>query len=362
MIHRLVFENLKHRPIRTLLSTFAIGVQVTMILTLVGLSEGMLGDLANRSRGTGADVIVRAPDSSLISFGLNMPERLVDEVVRKMEHVTLATGAFVHPIGGLDTITGIDAAEFTQLSGGLEYLAGGSFQKEDDLVVSRIFAEQRQLRPGSTFDFGHQWNITGIVEEGKLSRTFADKRALQNIFAEDGKVSVIYVKVDEPANIDTVVNALRQRLEGYKVYSMEEFVSLFTANNVPLLEGFTNVVIFVAAMVGFLVVFLSMYMAVLERTREIGILKAMGASPGYIVGILLRETVVLAIVGTVLGILMTFGTRELMAEFAPNMMQQIVPGWYLPAAGIAMVGSLIGAIYPGLKAARQDAIEALSYD
>ena len=51
MIHRLVFENLKHRPIRTLLSTFAIGVQVTMILTLVGLSEGMLGDLAKRSRG-----------------------------------------------------------------------------------------------------------------------------------------------------------------------------------------------------------------------------------------------------------------------------------------------------------------------
>jgi putative ABC transport system permease protein len=122
------------------------------------------------------------------------------------------------------------------------------------------------------------------------------------------------------------------------------------------------VVIFVAAMVGFLVVFLSMYMAVLERTREIGILKALGASPGYIISILLRETIVLAAVGTVLGIVMTYGTRALMMKFAPNMVQTIVPHWYLPAAAIALVGSLIGAIYPGLKAARQDAIEALAYD
>lgn len=332
-----------------------------MILTLVGLSEGMLGDLASRSRGTGADVIVRAPDSSVLSFGLNMPEKIVD-VVRAMEHVTLATGALVHPIGGFDSITGIDAAEFTALSGGLEYIEGGPFQAPDDLVISRIFAQQKELKTGSTFDFGHRWRITGIVEEGKLSRTFADKRALQEIFAEDGKISVIYLKVDQPNNIPVVVAALQQRLEGYKVYSMEEFVSLFTADSVPLLEGFTNVVIFVAAMVGFLVVFLSMYMAVLERTREIGILKAMGASPGYIISILLRETVVLAIVGTILGIIMTYGTRELITRFAPNMTQIIVPGWYLPAAAIAMVGSLIGAIYPGMKAARQDAIEALAYD
>ena len=59
LIHRLVLENLKHRPVRTLLSAIAIGVQVTMILTLVGVSEGVLGDIAAHSRGTGADILVR---------------------------------------------------------------------------------------------------------------------------------------------------------------------------------------------------------------------------------------------------------------------------------------------------------------
>ena len=332
-----------------------------MILTLVGLSEGVLADMAGRSRGTGADVIVRAPDSSVLSFGLNMPEKVVD-VVRKVEHVTEATGALVHPIGGTDSITGIDIDEFNKLSGGLEYLAGGPFHNDNDLVVSRIFAQQRKLKPGSKYDFGHLWNITGVVEEGKLSRTFADKRAMQSIFAEEGKISVIYLKVDDPANIPVVLEELKKLLEGYKIYSMEEFVSLFTVDSVQFLRGFTNVVIIVASMVGFLAVFQSMYTAVLERTREIGILKAMGASPGYILKILLWETVMLALAGTLVGIALTYGTRALMAHFEPSMPQQIVPGWYLPAAGIALVGSLIGATYPGLKAARQDAIEALAYD
>jgi putative ABC transport system permease protein len=129
-----------------------------------------------------------------------------------------------------------------------------------------------------------------------------------------------------------------------------------------LLKDFTKVVIGLAVIIGLLVVFLSMYTAVLERTREIGILKALGASPGYILSILLRETILLSIVGTIAGIFMTYGTRSLMHVFVPTMTQVIVPDWWPIAAGISLVGSLIGAIYPGLKAARQDAIEALAYD
>jgi putative ABC transport system permease protein len=155
---------------------------------------------------------------------------------------------------------------------------------------------------------------------------------------------------------------MKAKLETYQIYSMEEFLSLFSVDAVPLLQPFTRVVVAVAALIGFLVVFLSMYMAVLERTREIGILKAMGASPGYILGILFRETLVLAAAGTLLGIAMTYGSRALMAATAPNMPQLIVPDWYPWVTLIALSGSLIGAIYPGLKAARQDAIEALAYD
>ena len=361
MIYRLVFENLKHRPVRTLLSVFAIGVEVTLILTLVGVSHGVLDDMKARSRGTGADVIIRPPDSSGFTFSLTMNEKIVD-LVRTKPHVKIATGTYVKYIGSFDSITGIHLDEFNAMSGGLKILEGRMFQGPDDIVVDQVFAKQKHVQPGGKVDLGNDWNVSGIIEQGKLSRTFADITSLQKQFGGIGLVSNIYVKLDDPANTSAVIEALKKDFETYKIDSIEDFVSLFSTNSVPYIEAFTRVVIGIAVLIGFLVVCLSMYTAVLERTREIGILKALGASPGYIVGILLRETIVLALVGTVVGIFMTYGTRSLLGVFAASFPQEIVPDWYLPVAGIALAGSIVGALYPGLRAARQDAIEALAYD
>jgi len=361
LIHRLVFENLKHRPVRTLLSVFAIGVEVTLILTLVGVSHGVLDDLATRSRGTGADIIIRPPESSGFNFSFTMPEKMVD-LIRTKPHVATATGTFVKYIDSFNSVTGIHLDEFNAMSGGLKLIKGQLFHAPDDIIVDEVFAKQHHVQPGSPVDLGHVWHVSGIVEQGKLSRTFVDISAAQDLFAGRGLVSAIYVKLDNPANTSEVKEAIQKDLAAYKVDSIEDFVSLFSVNSVPYIEAFTKVVIGIAVLIGFLVVCLSMYTAVLERTREIGILKALGASPGYIVGILLRETIVLAITGTVIGILMTYGTRSLLGIYASSFPQEIVPDWYPTVAGIALAGSIVGALYPGLRAARQDAIEALAYD
>jgi putative ABC transport system permease protein len=361
LIHRLVLENLKHRPVRTLLSAVAIGVQVTMILTLVGVSQGVLGDIAARSRGTGADVLVRPPGSSVLAFSGNMPQGIVD-FVRKQPHVAQATGTLVQSIGNFDSITGVNLQEFSTMAGGLRYLAGGPFQGPDELLVDDVFANARKLKPGDTIDLGLKWRIAGIVESGKLSHIFAPLESLQDKYSARDKVSVIYVKLDSPANIAPVIDALKQKLEDYKVFSVDEFVSLISVDSIPILKRFTNVVIGLAVVVGFLVVFLSMYTAVLERTREIGILKALGASPGYIMAILMRETFVLAVAGAIAGILMSYGAQWIMKVFVPTMPMLIVHIWWPWAALIALTGSMIGAVYPGLKASRQDAIQALAYD
>ena len=346
---------------RTLLSVFAIGVEVTLILTLVGVSHGVLDDMKTRSRGTGADIIIRPPDSSGFTFSLTMNEKIVDDV-RARPHVKIATGTFVKYIGSFDSITGIHLDEFNGMSGGLKILEGRMFQGPDDMVVDEVFAKAHHIQPGGKIDLGNEWNVSGIVEQGKLSRAFADIASLQRQFGGIGLVSAVYVKLDDSANTAAVKDTLQKDLDTYKVDSIEEFVSLFSTNSVPYIEAFTRVVIGIAVLIGFLVVCLSMYTAVLERTREIGILKALGASPGYIVGILMRETVVLALAGTVVGIVMTYGTRSLLGIFGPSFPQEIVPDWYPVVTGIALAGSIVGALYPGLRAARQDAIEALAYD
>ena len=370
MVNRLVFENLKHRPVRTLLSAVAIGVGITLILSLVNVSAGMLGDVAERSRGTGADIVVRPSDSSLISASIGtMPEKIVG-AVRAQPHVTIATPSLVEQVGPLDSVAGINLDEFNKLSGGFHYLDGGPFKKPDtmapdgvyDLVLDEVEAKAQHAHPGQTITMGRKWHVTGIVEQGKMSRMFTDLGTLQDIYGAPGKISVIWVKLDDPANIDSVEDSLKKLLPDYHIYSMDELTSLLTADNIPILKRFTYVVIGIAGVIGFLFVFLSMYTAVLERTREIGILKALGASPGYILDMLLRETVLLAIGGAIAGILMSYGSKALMDRFVPHMPMVIVKSWWKWAFLIALAGSLIGALGPGLKAARQDAIEALSYD
>ncbi|MEO8025533.1 MAG: FtsX-like permease family protein [Bryobacteraceae bacterium] len=363
MTNRLVLENLKHRPIRTLLSAVAIGVQVTMVLTLVGLSRGTLQEMANRSRGVGADIVVRPPGSVAISFSGNMSAGILKLVREQIPHIGLATGTLVEPTSAFDSVTGIHLDEFSQLSGGFKYLAGGPFAGPDDMLVDSVYARSHKTKIGDKIDLkGREWRVSGIVESGKLARMFVPIETLQDISANTNKITAVYVKLDNPANEAETMRILREKLSNYQIYSMEQMASLFSADNGPLLAQFIRVVEGLGVFIGFLVVFLSMYTAVLERTREIGVLKALGASPGYILNILLRETAVLSLVGSVLGIIFTYGSQWLINTFVSSMTQVIVPDWWPIAAAISLIGSLVGALYPGLKAAQQDAIEALAYD
>jgi len=99
LLNKLVFENLRHRPVRTGLSVPAIGIEVTMILTLVGISYGTLDETARRARGVGADIIVRPPASSIISLSSSpMSDKLVPFLM-KQPHITMATGTTGQPLG-----------------------------------------------------------------------------------------------------------------------------------------------------------------------------------------------------------------------------------------------------------------------
>jgi putative ABC transport system permease protein len=364
MIQKLVWESLKFRPLRTALSVLLIGIPVTLMLTLVGLSEGTLEESSRRARGVGADIVIRPKGSSLLSLSsAPMPEGLVP-LVRKQPHVTLATGTVIQPLSGLSSVTGVNLEEFNRMSGGFKYIEGGPFRNPDDIILDEFYARQIKAHAGNTINLmNRNWHVAGVVQSGKLGRIFVDLKVLQELTGNHAKLSQIYAKVDDPRNIQTVIDSLKQILVDYPIYSMEELTSLVSVNNVPMLSGFIDVVIGISIVIGFAVVFLSMYTSVLQRTREIGILKALGASRWYVLNVILREAVLLALAGTVLGIALSFGAKWIIQTFVPaSLTQTIVPGWWPIAGAIALVGALIGALYPGWRAARQDPIEALAYE
>jgi putative ABC transport system permease protein len=365
VINRLTFANLAHRPVRTVLSILAIAVEVTMILTLVGVSNGTLHESARRARGTGADILIRPPGSSILSSASSSPmsDRLPG-VFAQEPHVVLATGTIIQPLELFDTITGLDMDQFAKMSGGFHFLEGGLPVQDTDMIVDEPYAREKHLHVGDTLTMiARQWRITGIYEPGKLARICVKLAALQEFTASPHRLSQIYLKLDDPSQAQAVVDSLRVKYPAYPIFTMEYFTSMLSVNSVGLLRNFTYVVIGIAMIVGFIVVFMAMYTAVLERTREIGILKAVGSSSTLILSMLMRETLLLAVLGTVAGILLTYVTQWIMLHFAPGgLYQETVYGWWPVAAGIAIVGALIGAVVPGIKAVRQDATEALSYE
>jgi putative ABC transport system permease protein len=274
-------------------------------------------------------------------------------------------GVVNHPIQGVTLgATGVDLKTFDQMNGGFKYTEGGPFQGPDDVIIDRFYAAQQKVHAGQRITLlNRQWRVCGIIEGGKLARIVFPLAVLQDKASATDHVSQVYLKLDDPANTAAVVQELKDLLPDYPIYSMEELTSLYSVNNIQGLSEFIMVIMAIGVVIGFAVVCLSMYMAVLQRTREIGILKSLGASKSFILRIILAEALVLGIGGTILGVVMSYGAWWLILTLVPaSIPMVIVPSWWPIAGGITLIGAGLGALYPGLSAARHDTIEALSYE
>ena len=367
MMNKMVVANLVHRPTRSLIATSAIALEVTMILLVVALFYGLLNGSKESQLGVGADLMVMPPGaSSLVGLSGAPISVKVGDKLRQMPHVVTAVPViWWFTQKPLEIIYGIDVASYDTLPPAFHYLSGGPFQRPYDVIVDDFFAGMYHKKVGDTIEIlAHDFRICGIVPHGKGGRKFLPLATMQDLVSADGRASVFYVKVDDPANLDKVAKAIQEvpGMEKYSVRSMQEYLSTMTPDNLPGFDLAIKIVIGVAVVVGFLVIFQSMYTAVMERTREIGILKSLGASKWYIVNVVLRETVLLAVVGIIAGILISMVTRQVIMFEKPVLRLFWSNEWVMRASLIAVVGALAGALYPALKAAQRDPIDALAYE
>jgi putative ABC transport system permease protein len=366
---KMIVANLVHRPIRSLISIFAIAIEVTLILVIVGLSMGILKDSTQRTAGVGADVIVRPPGSSALMSVSGTPVSIkVADVLRKQEHVAAVAPVITQITTGggtVEVIYGIDYDSFESLGRPFRFLSGGKFQGPNDIIIDDYVAESGKLRVGDTMTVLNQpFRVSGVVEPGKGGRKFLPMATMQELLSAQGKASIFYVKLDDPNQADGFVKQVKAQpgFSGYQVVSINEYISQMVPSRIPGFSAFINVVIGVAVCIGFIVIFQSMYTAVMERTREIGILKSMGASKAYIVGLILRETALLAVVGIIVGITLSFGARAGIINRFPTLRVLMEQEWIIRATVIALIGAVLGALYPAYRAAQKDPIDALAYE
>jgi putative ABC transport system permease protein len=366
MIRQLVVNNVLHRPIRTIVSVIAVGVEVALVILIVGLTSGLLQETAKRIEGIGADIMLQPPSASVfLAFsGAPMPIKIADRV-REIKYVQAVAPVLLQfsASGGVDIVYGIDPQSFRDVSGGFVFLEGHDMQGPDDILLDDWAAKSKSAKVGGTFRLlDHDFHVAGIVEHGKGARLFVPIATLQDLSGSRDKASIFFIKCTRSDHTQAVMDLMKPIFPGYEIRPLKDFLSLMSSSNLPGLDAFIESMIVLAVCIGFLVILLSMYTTVIERTRDIGVLKAIGASKGYIIRALLGESVFISLVGIVVGVAMSYAGRSMFLSSFPTLSILITPEWIIRSAIIALVGGILGASYPAWLASRKDAIEALSYD
>jgi len=233
----------------------------------------------------------------------------------------------------------------------------------DDLLIDDWAAKAKHIKVGDTYRvLNHDWHVVAIIEHGKGARLFVTLATLQDLVGAHDKATIFLIKCTRPEHTEDVMQETRHLLPGYTVSPLSSFLLSMTSTNIPGLETFINAMISLAISIGLLVIFLTMYTTVLERTRDIGVLKSLGAGRAFIVRSLLSESAGLCLLGIGAGVGLSYVVRAAFLAGFPTLSIDITTGWILRASAISLVGAMLGASYPAWVASKKDAVEALSYD
>jgi putative ABC transport system permease protein len=363
-MNKLVIGNLVHRPLRSLISVFAIAIEVIMILSITAILMGKLNGFKDRQNGIGMDMFVR-PSTTNVFVGMSPAAASIKvaDILAKLPHIAVAAPVNIQITSTLDNIYGIDFKSYDALLP-FVFREGGPFQGPYDVILDEYAAAGKH--PGDNIQLlAHTFRISGVVNHGKGGRKFIPIDTMGVLTGTEGKATTFYLRTEDPPKFeDDVIKeiAATPGMSQYSVLKTEEYLASMTPAALPGFNIGLRVVIGIAVVIGFLVIFQSMYTAVMERTREIGILKSLGASRLYIVGVVLRETGVLAIVGIAVGVIASFTLSAILQNRFPTLDFVINVPYVWKAMVIAFFGAIMGALYPAFKAASKDPIDALSYE
>jgi putative ABC transport system permease protein len=366
---KLILSGLVHHPARTFLCVFMVGVALVLGLVIKGLATGLLTEKIVRTQGIGANLMLQAPQSSyLLGLGRNvLPARMADKLV-EVQGVEAATPVATEAsfTNRLEVVFGIDLESFNRVSGGFRYVTGGPFSGPYTALVDDIYTRTHDVGLGSKITFlNRQFTVSGIVEHGKGARVFIPLATLQDLVAPE-KCAVIFLKCSSSQSEEEVKERLKQfhggALRNYQITALRELTTLLTPSAIVGLQEFLVVVVGFAAVINFLVIFLALYTQVLAHTREIGILRALGATRNYIINMVLGEALMLGLVGALLGLIAYYLTKVILVSMFPGLSFLLPVDFMVQIVAVALASAVLGASYPAYRAARSEPIIVLSYE
>jgi putative ABC transport system permease protein len=366
LMDSLVLSNIAHRPARTAVSILGTAVGVLLIVFTVGLAHGVLHKRGRRESNIGAELMIRASGS----IGLGGGAQFKLPTSHAAELATIPGVRAATPIGqtfdksdsgfGQRLIDGIEYDQYASLAG-ITIREGRKLESGDEAIIDPEWQRSRGAKVGETVKlFERPFKIVGIYEPPGGGRIKIPLKTMQEQEGAEARASAILIACTDPAKQDEVAAQILQRFPDDQLIFTRDLPEIY-ASGVPALNVFIKVVVGVAAAISMLVILLAMYTTVTERTRQIGILKSLGMSKTAIAWVIEQEAIIVSVLGVVVGVLLTMLAR-LAVMRTTSLTIEIEPRWVLVALAVGLLGGTIGALYPALRAARQDAVEALSYE
>jgi putative ABC transport system permease protein len=364
-MENLIAANVKSRPTRAIISILAVALGVILLLIIGGIVKGTLDDYLGRTISFGSDFFLQEKGAStLFAFNeANLNEKIAGKIqeVPGVEMVTPVTTKFISSRWSM--VFGIDLESFNEFPGKLEIMDGAMSLKGYEIIVDQVFASANNLEPGNTVSLlDHDFTVTGICRSGAPVRLFVPLKTLQELNGTPGMVTVIFAKANSRAGASQVMQELEKKYPQYSILRSDDPKVLMTNMHLPGLKEFRITLIITSMLLSFMVILLAMYTTIFERTREIGILKSLGASRKFIVGIILKESAIICCLGAIVGIGISGIIRGVLVSQVPTL--QVAMGFreLVISLILGVLAGILGAIYPAYKAARMDPVKALSYE
>lgn len=357
-----------HRPARTIVSISGIAVGVLLIVFTIGLTNGTLREQAKREANVGAEIMLCASNCLGItgSASLSLPVALIDEV-KNVAGVETAVPIGRNSVAASDTNTGsliIEGINFEKYASvvGLTIIEGRKFSGAGgEVITDTAYQKKKKSKIGDKIKlYDRDFTIVGTYEPAAGARVKLPLSEMQAQLGGEGKASAFLVKVGQGVDSEQVAQNLQTKFPDKGIILTKDIEELYMAG-IPALNVFLNVIIGVAAIISALVVLLTMYTTVTERTRQIGIMKSLGMSKRAIAWIVTQEALLITFCGIVGGILLTIILRFLLTKITTLEVELNPLVWTITLI-VGLVGGALGALYPALRAARLDAVEALSYE
>jgi putative ABC transport system permease protein len=362
-------SNIFYRKTRTGIGILAVAVEVALVLVLVGLALGTINEVADRMVNVGADIIFQDGDASPI-FVLNsgvMSERLGEKLaevpgVARVAAVLTGRVTKIREKNKIVQVFGVNPDSYGRIGRGIDIVEGEVPATAEQVAVDTVLSSADRIRVGDSLPMlGRDFVVSGIFRAGAGARIYLRLDALQESTAQPGKASFFFIKVAQGEKVGEVAARLERAFKGYKVTALESFAEELQRNALGL-QDFIRVVSGLAAFISFLVILLAMYTTIIERTREIGVLKALGAGKLYIMRLVMIESFIICSIGVVIGFGLSIAGRAWLGVAFPTLSVALVPRWFLFAAFLGIGGGLLGSLYPAYRAASLDPVEALNFE